>query len=60
MAEWGSQTPLDEEVEAAIAAGHAGAVLRDDVVLASPGMTSFDFTVSQDFSLVTLVAMVAP
>jgi len=60
MAEWGSQTPLDEEVEAAIAAGHAGAVLRDDVVLASPGVTSFDITVSEEFSLVTLVTMVAP
>ena len=60
MAEWGSQTPLDEEVEAAIAAGTAEYVVRGEVNPDSPSTTSFSFEISQDFSLVTLVSMVAP
>lgn len=61
MAEWGSKTPFDEEVEAAITAGHAGEVICDDVYIAtSPGTTSEMFTVTQNYSLVTLVSMIAP
>jgi hypothetical protein len=60
MAEWGSQTPLDEEVEAAIAAGNAETVLRGGIINPSPGTTSFTFTLSEEFSRVTLVTMVAP
>jgi hypothetical protein len=60
MAEWGSQAPLDAEVEAAIAAGSAEFVLRDDEVPDSPGTASLDFTINDDHSLVTLVTMVAP
>jgi len=60
MAEWGSQTPLDEEVEAAIAAGHAESVLRGGIIYTSPGMTSMTFILSEEFSLVTLVSMIAP
>ncbi len=60
MAEWGSQSPLDEEIEAAIAAGMAEFVLRDDAVPDSPGMAELDFVVGENFSLVTLVTMVAP
>jgi hypothetical protein len=60
MAEWGSQTPLDNEVEAAIDAGQAEFVLRDDAVPGSPGSADLEFLVSEEFSLVTLVTMIAP
>ncbi len=60
MAEWGSQTPLDLEVETAIDAGQAEFVLRDDAVPGSPGSAELDFLVSDEFSLVTLVTMIAP
>src|SRR5262245_11546167 len=59
MAEQGRTTPLDTEVEAAIAAGHAQRVLVGDGIN-SPDRTSFDFEISRDFSLVTLVSMLAP
>lgn len=60
MAEWGSQAPLDEEVEAAIDANQAEFVLRDDAVPGSPGSADLTFQVSDAFSLVTLVTMLAP
>ena len=60
MAERGRQTPLDLEVGAAIAAGTAQHVLTGEDVPNSPGSTSLEFEVSLDFSLVTLVTMVAP
>jgi hypothetical protein len=60
MAEWGAKSPLDEEVEAAIAAGNAGAVISGGHIAVSPGSVSEIFVVSQDFPLVTLVTMIAP
>jgi hypothetical protein len=60
MAERGSTTPLDLEVESAIAAGTAEFLLRGDSVPRNPGSSSLAFSVSQHHSLVTLVSMVAP
>jgi hypothetical protein len=60
MAERGRQTPLDLEVDAAIAAGHAQHLLVGDDVPVSPGRTSLEFEVSVSHPLVTLVTMVAP
>jgi hypothetical protein len=60
MAERGRQTPLDLEVDAAKAAGHAENLLVGDDVPSSPGRTSLDFQVSVGYPLVTLVTMVAP
>ncbi len=60
MAEWGSQADLAAEVEAAITAGRAQAVLWGDIVNRSPGSTSLEFSIDSSHSLVTLVTMVAP
>ena len=60
MAERGQQTPLDNEVQAAVDAGMARAVLSGGGIATSPGGVSLTFTVTQDFPLVTLVSMVAP
>jgi hypothetical protein len=60
MAERGRQTPLDLEVGAAIAAGHAQYVLAGGDVPRSPGTVSHEFDVTRDYPLVTLVTMVAP
>ena len=60
MAEQGRTTPLDTEVEAAIAAGQAQRVLVGDGIDRSPDRVVLDFETSRDFSLVTLVSMLAP
>jgi hypothetical protein len=60
MAERGRQTPLDLEVGAAIAEGHAQNLLVGDDVPVSPGSTRLEFEVSVAHPLVTLVTMVAP
>jgi spondin N len=60
MAEQGRTTPLDTEVEAAIATGHAQRVLVGDGIDRSPDRVSLDFEISRDFSQVTLVSMLAP
>ena len=59
MAETGSKFPLIDEVEAAIAAGHAESVISGPG-LVSPSAKSIVVSVSQSFSEVTLVSMVAP
>jgi hypothetical protein len=59
MAEVGGTTTLRNEVQAAITAGTASAVLQGGGVN-SPGNTSFTFQASTEFPLVTLVTMVAP
>jgi len=60
MAELGATSPLDAEVESAIAAGTAQHLLRGDSIPRNPGRTTLAFTVSQSHSFVTLVSMVAP
>lgn len=60
MAERGSTAQLAQEVEAAIAAGQAERVLLGGNIPLSPGSTAFEFEVSREFPLVTLVSMLAP
>lgn len=60
MAEQGRTTPLDTEIEAAIAAGQAQRVLVGDGIDRSPDRITLDFEISRDFSQVTLVSMLAP
>ena len=60
MAEQGRTTPLDTEIEAAIAAGQAQRVLVGDGIDRSPDRVTLDFEISRDFSRVTLVSMLAP
>jgi hypothetical protein len=60
MAETGSTTPLDAEMQQAIDAGTAERLIRGPNLSDSPGMATVAFDVSQAFPLVTLVTMVAP
>src|SRR5688500_6368989 len=60
MAEIGAQSPLDEEIVAAMATGTAEALLVGENLRGSPGSTQLEFEVSRPFPLVTLVTMVAP
>ncbi len=60
MAERGRTSPLDAEVQAAIAAGTAGTLIVGDALDSSPGVATAEFEVGRDHPLVTLVTMVAP
>ncbi len=60
MAERGRVSPLDTEVQAAIAAGTAFSVIRGGAIDRSPGVATADFEIGRDHPLVTLVTMVAP
>ena len=60
MAETGGQSLLAGEVRDAIQLGTAEHVLRGGGIGRSPGSTSLQFEISQDFPLVTLVSMIAP
>jgi hypothetical protein len=60
MAERGRKSPLDEEVQAAVAAGHAQHLLSGGAVDRTPGRVDMEFEIGRDFPLVTLVTMVAP
>ena len=60
MAELGSKTPLDFEVETAILAGTADGLLSGGGISPVPGNVELTFDVSVDFPLVTLVSMIAP
>lgn len=60
MAELGSKTALIQEVQAAINAGTANAVLSGGGISPSPGSVSLTFDVDATFPLVTLVSMLAP
>jgi hypothetical protein len=59
MAERGRKTPLDQEVQAAIAAGTAQYLLSGSGA-DSPGRAELEFDVSVEHPNVTLVTMVAP
>jgi len=60
MAELGRTTPLDQHVDAAVAARTAEHLLRGQGIARSPGSTSLEFEVSREYPLVTLVSMIAP
>jgi len=60
MAELGNKLALTNEVSTAIGAGTANAVVSGGGISPSPGTVSLNFTATEDFPLLTLVAMVAP
>jgi hypothetical protein len=60
MAERGRTSPLDIEIEAAIAQAAARQVLRGAPVDVLPGSASIEFEIDRDQPLVTLVTMIAP
>lgn len=60
MAEIGSKSALQSEVEDAIALGTGGAVVSGSGISPSPGSVSVVFTVTEDHPLVSIVSMVAP
>src|SRR4030095_6450439 len=60
MAELGSKTALMQEVQAAITAGTANAVLSGGGIGASPGSVTMTFVMDEAFPYVTLVSMLAP
>ena len=59
MAETGGRSTLQNEINAAISAGNAETVILGGGI-SSPNSTSTSFNISEDFSLVTLVTMIAP
>ena len=60
MAETGSKGALTTEVNAAITTGTADAVLSGGGIGTSPDDVSLSFDLTEDFSQVTLVSMIAP
>jgi hypothetical protein len=60
MAEQGRKSPLDQEIQAAIASGAAQHLLSGGAIDLSPGSVALDFEVGREHPLVTLVSMVAP
>ncbi|MEM1182024.1 MAG: spondin domain-containing protein [Acidobacteriota bacterium] len=60
MAERGATSPFDSEIQAAINAGNASAVVRGGGIALSPGSASASFTANLNHPLLTLVSMVAP
>jgi hypothetical protein len=60
MAERGRTSPLDTEIEAAIAQGTARQVLRGAPVDVVPGSATLEFDVDREQPFVTLVTMIAP
>lgn len=60
MAETGSKTLFQGEVEDAIFAGTAGEVISGGSIPVSPGSASASFDISLDFPLATVVSMIAP
>ena len=60
MAERGRKSPLDTEVQQAIAAGLAQHLLSGPELDTTPDSATMEFEVSQSFPLVTLVSMIAP
>ena len=60
MAETGATSILLTEVQSVIDEGRALAAIQGGGVAVSPGSTSVEFTVNRDYSLVTLVSMLAP
>ena len=60
MAETGSKVPLSTEIEAAIGAGTAAALLSGGGINPSPAAVESAFDITVKHSFVTLVSMIAP
>lgn len=60
MAELGEKSTLQSEIQVAINAATAGAVISGGGISPSPGSVSQPFTIDQAYPLVTVVSMVAP
>lgn len=60
MAELGSITPLDTEINQAIAASTAEFILSGGGIFPSPGSVELTFAISSEKPLVSLVSMIAP
>lgn len=60
MAERGSKTPLDMEMQNVIDQGRAEHLLSGGGIELSPGVVTLDFEISLEMSSVTLVSMLAP
>jgi hypothetical protein len=60
MAELGATSPLDAEIQAAIAAGTAEGLIEGGGISLSPSRVSVEFQIGRDHPLVTLVSMIAP
>ena len=60
MAEQGRTSPLDAEVQAAIAAGTAYSLIQGGAIARSPGVAMAEFEIGREHPLVSLVTMVAP
>ncbi len=60
MAETGSKTLLQNEVNSAIDSGTAGSVLSGGGIGVSPGSVRMNFDISSEFPLVSIVSMIAP
>ncbi|HZW11543.1 MAG TPA: spondin domain-containing protein [Phycisphaerales bacterium] len=60
MAERGRKSPLDAEINAAIAVGEAEFLVSGGNIAFSPGSRSHTFQVTSSHPLVTIVSMIAP
>jgi len=60
MSEQGSTSPLDAEIQAAIAASTAEGLIQGAGIGRSPDSTSVEFRIGPEHPLVTLVTMLAP
>ncbi len=60
VAETGSVSQMNNEVNAAVNAGNALARINGGAVSISPGNVSTTFTVNTDYPLITLITMIAP
>jgi hypothetical protein len=60
MAETGSKSPLDSEVQTAIVGGTAGSLISGGGIPVSPGSVSVQLTVTQQHSRISVVSMIAP
>lgn len=60
MAETGSKSPLTNEIQVAIQAGWADALISGGGIGNSPGNVSVEFTANATHPLLSLVSMIAP
>lgn len=60
VAETGSKSTFNTELGLARTAGAVEFILNGNGIGSSPGNTSFEFDINQDFPLVTLISMIAP